>query len=459
MSRERAIDDQQPLRHPNQPVNYAISALLGLPKVSGPTSSPSSLYSPSASTPSTPRSRAIAGSPADLTVLFLLLVGVGCTLSWTAVVFGSAVYYNERYGRAALLYLSAAAYVPGVLVAGLHAAVDGWMYRRLGARRWTQLRMCGGLLLVILLTLAVPCIPDDTSSTGEVQLCALTFLLGAASALPNCCALDLVSGLKRQYIVALTAGTQLSGLVSLALTFLTGLDGATSDRSVHRLFMMSVALTTAASLCAAVLLQWKSQQWQYVMSRRHFFSQASVRESEVTPLLAQPHIGTERWQLTHIIAAEDGEQQSDEGRAVESTVWLHSDTVHAHAPTQQLTRNIDDAHLSLGASSTVHSSLLSILPFVWQPCLSLFLTASTSVSLASLYSFTPSTSPTLLLVLVYTRLTLDLVGRLILLLPSVSPVAVVQQRQQCSTVSSGSRESGGRRAGVLCLPGRLVVAE
>jgi len=340
-------------------------------------------------------------------------------------VFGSAVYYSERYGRAALLYLSAAVYVPGVLVAALHAAVDGWMYRKVGAVQWTQLRMCGGLLLVILFTLAVPCIPDDTNYSGELLLYALTFALGATCALPNCCALDIASSMRKHYIVTLTAGTQLSGLICLALTFVTGLDRSIDDRNAHRLFMLSAAATTAVALGAAVVLQWKSEPWQYVMGRRDFFPQRSIEEKgkdEATPLLAQQKQdgNGEMWQLTHRTTAAGGELMGDDGDTAEPMVLLHSETVHVPVPTPQLARHIGDASVLPTASPTAHSSFLSTFHAVWQPCLSLFLTASSSVMLASLYSFTPSTSPNLLLVLVYSRLTLDLIGRLTLLLPPVT---------------------------------------
>ena len=421
MPSERSSSSGQPPLRISQPVKNASAAPLQLPQSSDPTSSPSSLWSPSAPTPGTPRSRLAAGPSVDLTLACMLVVGVGCTLSWTAVVFGSAVYYSERYGRAALLYLSAAVYVPGVLVAVLHAAVDGWMYRRLGAVRWTQLRMCGGLLLVALLTLAIPCIPDDTSHTGEWLLYALTFSLGAACALPSCCSLDIASSLRKHYIVALTAGTQLSGLISLALTFLCGLNRPDADSRTHRLFLLSAALTTAASLGAAALLQWKSQPWHYVMGRRDFFSKrGSDRQSEATPLLAQQHLDGERWQLAPTSIAEGGEHQEDAADDTEPLVLPHSETVHNPAPTLQLARHIGDIDALPAQSTTSHSPLLATARLVWRPCVALFLTVASSVMLASLYSFTPSASPGLLLVLVYTRLTLDLVGRVVLLLPAVT---------------------------------------
>ena len=409
---------QQPQLHVSPPDGNTPTARSQQHCVLGASSSPSSLFSPSAPTPPTPRSRAIARPSVDSSVLCLLLLGVGCTLSWTAVVFGSSVYYSERYGRASLLYLSAAVYVPGVLVAALHAAVDGWMYRRLGAVRWTQLRMWGGLLLVILFTLAIPCIPDDTSSQGKLLLYVLTFCLGAACAVPNCCSLDIVSSMRKHYIVALTAGTQLSGLICLALTFVTGLNQSTSGRIKHRLFMVSIAVTTAASLCAAVMLQYKSPPWQYVMGRRDFFSKRAVKESEASPLLTEPDSGTVRWQLNHTTCTEETEHESDgDDDSTESMMLFHSDTVHSPAPSPQLARHIGDAKLLPAASSAAPTTFLSTFRLVWQPFMSLFLTASTSVMLASLYSFAPSTTPNLLLVLVYLRLTLDLFGRLVLLLP------------------------------------------
>ena len=435
-----------PTLHVTPPLDGSTStASLQLPAQSSPTSSPSLLFSPSAPTPTTPRSRAIARPSVDLTLVSLLLVGVGCTLSWTAVVFGSAVYYSERYGRASLLYLSAAVYVAGVLVAALHAAVDGWMYGKVGAVRWTQLRLSGGLLLVVLLTLAIPLIPDDTSHNGELLLYGLTFMLGAACAVPNCCSLDIASSLRKHYIVALTAGTQLSGLITLALSFITGLNRSTNSRSTHRLFMLAVALTTAASLCAALVLQWRSKPWQYVMGRRDAFTKRSSAVSASTPLLAQCE-AVERWQLTVVPApAAVADEPHTNGDDAETMLLLHSDTVHSAAPSPQLARHIGDASTRPAASPTAHSPFLSTFRFVWQPFLSLFLTASTSVLLASLYSFTPSTSPNLLLVLVYTRLTLDLLGRLVLLLPFVSRWL--------------SHRSGGRSSAVLLTValGRAVV--
>ena len=419
MPGERASTKHPSAHHLAPPPNHATTA----------PSSPSQ-HSPSASplfaSLSAPRSR----PSLHLTHLCLLLVGVGCTLSWTAVVFGSAVYYSERYGRATLLYLSAAVYVPGVLVAAWLASVDGWMYRRLGAVWWTQLRISGGLLLVTLLTLAIPCIPDEPSS--EWRLYALTFLLGAACALPTCCAVDIVSSIRKQYIVTLTAGTQLSGLTSLALTLLTSLHTRSGDRGTHRLFLLSAAATTAVSLCAAAVLQWKSPAWQYVMDRRDFFNPRAAQPSEATPLLAPSHDSSsgERWQLTHIPSALQPRRAEDtasdlislDGDAAEPIVLLPSETVPVAAvPSFHSAQAESDVQALLPAASPKLSSPSpSTLRLVWQPCASLFLTASSSVLLASLYSFAPSSAPGLLLVLVYTRLTLDLVGRLALLLPAVS---------------------------------------
>ncbi len=433
---ERAINKPQPLlisppRNGSTLNTHAVNVQYTPSKPTASASasaSASARFSPSAPTPTTPASRALARPSAELTAACLLLVGVGCTLSWTAVVFGSAVYYSERYGRAALLYLSAAVYVPGVLVAAVHAALDGRMYRKLGAVRWTQLRMWAGLLLVLLFTLAIPLIPDDTSRTGELLLYALTFLLAPPVRCPPAARSTSPAACGRHYVVALTAGTQLSGPACLLLAVVTGLARRVDDRAAHRAFMLAVAACVAGALVAALVLQRRSEAWQYVMGRRDAFAgrpapaAPATRHHEAMPLLSLQH-GAERWQLTDMAAGEGAGDDEEEGGELHPIALLHSDTLHPPAPNPQLARHMGECASPLLLPVAHPRSFLSTLARVYRPALALFLTAASSVMLASLYSFAPRPGGgvgVLLLVLVYTRLTMDLVGRLVLLLPAVS---------------------------------------
>ena len=225
----------------------------------------------------------------SLTSLCLFVTATGFSVGWTAIVFGSVVYYQNLYGKDCLLFLNTCVYLPGVIVAVLQAKYDARIYAHFGANFTVSGRMilCYTLLLALLIVL--PYLPENfdpdkmgvpgagNDTTKLAFLLAVVAGIGSLSSTLYSCAVDMAGHMPRQFIASVVAGMQLSGIICLMLTFATGF-GKSATRELHQRFMLCATGVTAFGFVMYLLLHWRSLVWQEVLLRRDLYNGRGAEE-------------------------------------------------------------------------------------------------------------------------------------------------------------------------------------
>lgn len=207
--------------------------------------------------------------------LMFLLVACGYMSSWTAI--GSLIpYFRSHYGADFYVKIYCAYYLPGLFVSLLQQRYDDVVDRWLGSWKAYMIRMCASFMLVIVLLVSLPFLPD----IPDLRIFVMG-IIGSFSWLMHGTACMLVSMFPPASTAWLQTGFRCPEIFTVVIVIMLDLEENPSKESLITFHFATAGLLVLGALSFVAIMNGPPAQ-HYLRAKDHV---EKTSDMEIIPLV------------------------------------------------------------------------------------------------------------------------------------------------------------------------------